>query len=51
VGGKTTIVILAKMEAFRKSLEALHSMLQNGNGIKWQEVTLHGPHIVYKILK
>jgi hypothetical protein len=26
-------------------------MLQNGNGIKWQEVTLHGPHIVYKILK
>jgi len=51
VGSKTTIAVLAKMEAFRESLAALHSMLQNGNGIERQEVTLHGLHIVYKILK
>jgi hypothetical protein len=51
VGGKTTIVILAKTEAFRESLVALDSMLQNVNGIERREVTLHGLHSVYEILK
>jgi hypothetical protein len=51
VGSKTTIAISARMEAFRELLAALHSMLQNGNEIERQEVTLHGPHIIYKILK
>jgi len=50
VGSKTTSVTLAKTEAFR-SLVALDRMLQNGNGIERREVTLHGLHSVYKILK
>jgi hypothetical protein len=48
VWGKTTIVILAKTEAFIELLVAFDSMLQNGNGIERQKVTLHS---VYEIIK
>jgi hypothetical protein len=44
-------VILAKGGAFRESLVALDSVLQNGNGVGKREVTLYGPHRVYELPK